>query len=404
MRGSIRQQSKNSFQITIDMGRGPNGKRLRHFETVKSPRKSDAQKRLNELLVSLEKGVYTPPGKLTVAEHLHNWLNGYVKTQCSIRTFDAVQGIIENHIIPELGNIKLKELQPQTIQEYYSKASEKLTPRGERLSNRSIHYHHRILKQALKYAVRQGFLGRNPSDLVDAPKFHKKPMRTLIAEEVEILLNAASGSYYYPVIYTAVSTGLRQAELLGLRWRDIDLDMLSISVSQVLYKRRGICELKEPKTERSRRSVRMTPKLALYLREYKAERESISWQLGKPLSLDDLVFTNIEGKPMDPSVLSHTFLKIARQIKLKDVRFHDLRHTFASLMLQRGAKPKVIQEALGHSSVAFTMDVYSHIIEGMQEDAIALLDEVLPAGINEKSFVAKMSRNRQNSTENLANF
>lgn len=154
--------------------------------------------------------------------------------------------------------------------------------------------------------------------------------------------------------------------------------------SQALYKRRGVCQFKEPKTAHSRRRIAMTPKLALFLREYKADRESLYWQLGQPLSLDSLVFGNPEGKPLDPSILSHEFARIAKKAGLENVRFHDLWHTFASLMFFRGAKPKVISEALGHSSVAFTMDVYSHIIEGMQEDAMALLDEVLPAGISRK--------------------
>jgi integrase len=192
----------------------------------------------------------------------------------------------------------------------------------------------------------------------------------------------AKDSDYYPAIYTALSTGLRQAELLGLRWRDIDLDMSSISVSQVLYKRRGICQYKEPKTSHSRRRVAMTPKLASYLRGYQAEREGLFLVLGKPLTLDSLVFANIEEKPIDPCVLTHAFGRIVARARLKGVRFHDLRHTFASLMLLRVAKPKVISEALGHSSVAFTMDTYSHIIDGMQEDAMALLDEVLPAGVS----------------------
>jgi integrase len=126
----------------------------------------------------------------------------------------------------------------------------------------------------------------------------------------------------------------------------------------------------------------MTPKLALFLREYKAERERLYRELGRQLTLDDLVFTSVEGNPIDPCVLSHAFTRIARQAGLEGVRFHDLRHTFASLMLLRGAKPKVISEALGHSSVAFTMDVYSHIIEGMQSDAMSPLDEVLPPGVN----------------------
>jgi len=209
-------------------------------------------------------------------------------------------------------------------------------------------------------------------------------MRTLTPNEVVTLFDNAQGSYYYPVIYTALSTGLRQAELLGLRWRDVDLDMMCISVSQVLYKRRGVCVFKEPKTSHSRRRISMTPKLALFLKQYRTERERLYAELLKHLTPDDLVFTNIKGKPIEPCVLSHSFIKTAQHAGLGHVRFHDLRHTFASLMLLRGAKPKVISEALGHASVGFTMDVYSHIIDGMQKDAMALLNEVLPTGISQR--------------------
>lgn len=374
MRGSITQRGKNSWRIQVYTGTGPDGKPRRHFETVKG-NKGDAQRRLTELLSSLDKGIYTPPGRLTVAEHLHNWLEGYVKTNCSQRTLDGYQSIIENHLIPALGHTQLKQLHPQVIQNYYGKAC-------ENLSARTVYHQHRVLSQSLKYAVRQGYLGRNPAELADAPSPRKKAMRTLTPPEVEVLLENAQDNYYYPIVYTALSTGLRQAELLGLRWRDIDLDILSIFVSQVLYKRKGICQFNEPKTSHSQRRVAMTPKLAVFLREYRAERETLYQQLGQSLSLDSLVFASVEGKPIDPGVLSHEFAKIVKRAGLENVRFHDLRHTFASLMLLRGAKPKVISEALGHASVAFTMDTYSHIIEGMQEDAMALLDEVLPAGIN----------------------
>jgi integrase len=374
MRGSIREKSKGSWQIQIYTGTKPDGKPRRHFETVRG-RKGDAQRRLTELLASLDKGVYTPPGRLTVAEHLNQWLDGYVKTNCSQRTLDGYKSIIETHLVPSLGHIQLKNLHPQTIQEYYGKAC-------QLLSARTVHHQHRVLSQSLKYAVRQGYLGRNPAEFVDPPSPRKKAMRTLTPGEVEVLFNIAVSSYYYPVIYTAVSTGLRQAELLGLRWRDIDLDMLSISVSQVLYKRCGICQFKEPKTSHSRRRVAMTPKLALFLREYKAERERLYQKLRRQFTLDTLVFASVEDNPLDPCVLTHNFSRLCKRAGLENVRFHDLRHTFASLMLLRGAKPKVISEALGHASVAFTMDTYSHIIEGMQSDAMALLDEVLPAGKN----------------------
>ncbi len=210
-------------------------------------------------------------------------------------------------------------------------------------------------------------------------------MRTMTEWEVSIFLEAASSSQYYPVYYTALSTGLRQAELCGLRWRDLKLDLCSLSVNQVLYKRRGVCELKLPKTNYSRRSVAMTPKLALYLKEYKAEKETLHWRIAeKALPLDSPVFGFL-NKPCDPSVLSHDFTIMAKKAGIEGVRFHDLRHTFASLMLMKGAPAKVISEALGHASVAFTMDTYSHIIEGMQEDAMALLDEVLPSGVPQTS-------------------
>ncbi|MFC1914148.1 site-specific integrase [Chloroflexota bacterium] len=200
------------------------------------------------------------------------------------------------------------------------------------------------------------------------------------------MLEQAASNQFYPVIYTGVSTGLRQAELLGLRWRDVDLDLLSISISQVLYKRCGVCTFKEPKTSGSSRRVSMTPKLALFLREYRRERENLYLDIGRVLGLDDLVFASIEGKPLDPCTLTHNFARIIKRAGLRNVRFHDLRHTFASLMLLRGAKPKVISEALGHASVAFTMDTYSHIISGMQEDAMALLDEVLPSGVTKAAL------------------
>jgi integrase len=382
MKGHIRKKGEHSWQVTFDIGTGPDGRRRRHFETVKGGKK-DAQRRLHELIVSQEKGVYTPPGRLTLADHLHNWLEGYVRTNCSVRTLDGYQSIVETHLIPALGQYQLKHLHPQAIQAYYGKACEKLSPR-------TVAKHHRLLSQALKYVVRQGYLGRNPCELVDAPSWKGKAMRTLTPSEVEALFDVAKESYCYPVYYTAVSSGLRQAELLGLRWRDLDLDLLSISVSQTLLKRRGVCRFTEPKTAHSRRRVAMTPKLALFLREYRTEREAIYRELGKELTLDSLVFAYVDGRPLDPSILSHEFARIAKRAGLNSTRFHDLRHTFASLMFLRGAKPKVISEALGHSSVAFTMDVYSHIIEGMQEDAMALLDEVLPAGVN-KNSVAKMS-------------
>jgi len=214
-------------------------------------------------------------------------------------------------------------------------------------------------------------------------------MKTLMAQEVSMLLNVAKDTRYYPIICTAVKTGLRQAELLGLQWRDLDLDLASLSVTQVLYKRRGICQFKEPKSEHSRRRLGLAPSLALFLQQYRVDREAERLLLGKPLSEDDLVFSNVDSTPMDPGTLTHNFARIARRAGLPGTRFHDLRHTFASLMLLAGIHPKIVSEMLGHSSVAFTLDVYSHVVPGLQEAAAKRLDEVLPP--SEARNVGKMS-------------
>jgi len=339
--------------------------------------RAEAKARMIELENTRNKGVPLPKGRLTLGKHLNDWLSGYVKTRCSHRTWDGYESIVRRHLKPALGHILLKDLQSRAIQSYYGKC--------ESLSPRTVAKHHRLLSQALKYAVRQGLLGRNPCDLVDCPKWRGRTMRTLTVGELETLLEAAADNQFYPVIYCAASTGLRQAELLGLRWRDLDLDMLSISVTRTLYKRRGIVEFKEPKTSYSRRRVAMTPKLACFLRDHHLECQLS----GRPTNLDGLVFCNSDGRPLDPCVVTHNFARIAERAGLGNVRFHDLRHTFASIMLLRGAKPKVISEALGHSSVGFTLDTYSHIIEGMQEDAMALLDEVIPVATRRQNSTSK---------------
>jgi integrase len=258
------------------------------------------------------------------------------------------------------------------------------------LSPRIVYHQHRVLSEALKYAVRQGWLARNPCEMVDPPRPRKTTAKTLSPEEVGTLLEVAKNMPFYPIIFTALSSGLRQGELLGLRWRDVNLDLAYLSVSQVLYKRRGVCELKEPKSEHSRRRVSLTPRLTLFLRVYKAQKETQGVLLGKPLTLDDLVFSNIERKAIDPGTLTHTFARMARVAGLR-CRFHDLRHTFASLMLMAGANPKVVSEALGHSSVGFTLDTYSHVLPTMQERAMSRLDKLLAPSMPGNENVSKLS-------------
>ncbi len=390
MKGHIRKRGQNSWAIVIDLPKDPKtGRRRQQWHTVNGNKK-DAEKELRELLHSLEAGSYVKPQRLTLGEYLYRWLVGYVQTNCSTRTLDSYQSIVNRHLIPNLGSRILTQLHPQEVQQYYSRAlTEGRTDGKGGLSARTVLHIHRVLVEALNYALRQGYIIRNVGELVDPPRAKKPKMKTLTPQEVAILLSVAIDTIYYPIIYTAVNTGLRQAELLGLTWRNVDLDLACLSITQVLYKRRGVHQFKEPKSEHSRRRLDLSPSLAMFLRQYKAEREMECLLLGKPLGDDDLVFSNEKGIAIDPGTLTHNFARIVKKAGLPRTRFHDLRHTFATLMLMAGIHPKIVSEMLGHSSVSFTLDTYSHVVPTMQQAAMKRLDELLVPELRQKN-VCKM--------------
>ena len=203
-------------------------------------------------------------------------------------------------------------------------------------------------------------------------------MRILDANGVHRLLEAAKGTVYYTIFHLAVHTGLRRSELLGLRWKNIDLDMLTLSVVQVLLRLKGgQTLLQEPKTTKSLRQIALTPSSAQVLREHRCEQDNITRLLGDRLAEDSLIFTLPGGMPMTPDVVSHTFRKVARKAEVLTLRLHDLRHTHASLMLQQGIHPKIVSERLGHANIQMSLDTYSHVLPGLQEAAAQRFDLAL---------------------------
>ena len=190
----------------------------------------------------------------------------------------------------------------------------------------------------------------------------------------------------------ALYTGMRLGELLGLRWGDVDLDMASLSVVQALYKRSGVCTMVEPKSSGSRRRTALSPSPALLLRQYKVDQQAQRIFLGKPLANSDLVFSHLDGKPLDPGVVSHTFAKVLRKAGLPHIHFHDLRHTHATLLLKGGVHPKIVSERLGHANIGITLDTYSHVLPGLQERAAERFDKILEPGVIAED-VSKMLAN-----------
>jgi integrase len=341
--------------------------------------KKDAEKHLAELLYEIDSGGYTKPTHLTVGEYLKQWIDDYAVLHSRPSTVRSYRIMIRRHLSPALGGIKMIDLRPQHLESYYAKKLKGGRVDGTGgLSARSVHHHHRLIHTVLEHGVRQGLVARNAADAVEPPRPLRPRLKVVTTEDLLRLIEFAKNSFYFLPIYTAAYTGLRRGELLGLRWCDVNLDLVSISVTQTLYRVRGRgYVIQEPKSARGRRVVDLPPSLALLLRRHRKRQEEMGILVGKPLVETVFVFADPDGKPIDPDTLSHNFARVVLKAGLHNIRFHDLRHAHASLMLKAGIHPKIVSERLGHSSVAFTLDTYSHVVPSLQEQAAKRFDEML---------------------------
>lgn len=378
MRGSIIKRSKNSYRIAVSLGKGPEGKYKQYFETVRG-NKRQADNRLSELLTTLHNGTFVKPEKLTVADYLEQWLKDYAYPNLSPRTAEGYAGIVKGHLIPAFGKVHLAELRPDMIQRYYSdKLSTGRYDGKGGLSARTVRHHHMCLHSALKNAVKMSLLMRNPVEAVTAPRPKDKEIQTMNESDINIFLEYAKSTQYYALFYTALFTGMRRSELLGLRWQDVDLLLLQISVNRSLHAlSNGEIVIRPCKTEESRRLIALSPSTALVLSEYREAQEKLRQSLGMTLSDSDLIFSHFDGKPFLPNTVSHAWKKLAKRIGLNAIRLHDARHTHASLMLKQGIHPKIVQERLGHSSIQITLDTYSHVAPGLQQAAANKFDDIV---------------------------
>jgi integrase len=234
---------------------------------------------------------------------------------------------------------------------------------------------------------------RNVAGLVQPPRVKRVRMNTLSMEEVTRFLEAAQDTDYYVYFATLLYTGLRRGELLALRWRNLDLVKGTLTVVETAYKLgNGDYIIKEPKTAQSRRTISLPLSLVELFKVYRIDQELLRIQLGVSLNVDDFVFIRPDGSPVNPNAMTLAFRRIIKKAGLKDIRIHDLRHTHASLMLKAGVNPKVVSERLGHASISITLDIYSHVLPGMQEAAAEKFDKLFEADVSENSdaYVSKM--------------
>ncbi|MBI4303502.1 MAG: site-specific integrase [Chloroflexi bacterium] len=381
MRGHITQRGKdpNSWTIVVSMGKDPaTGKRLRHWEAFKGGSR-EAQKRLSELLHQRDTGMIARPGKTTVADYLNRWLHDYAKPNLSPRAYERYEGIVTGHLIPGIGLTKLGQLRSDHLQKLYA------ADLDAGLMARTVRYHHVVIHRALQLALKWGLVPRNVADGVDIPRARRPEIQTWNEEEVSAFLGAARRTPYYSLFHLALFTGMRRSELLALRWSDFDLLYCQVSVKRSLHHLDdGSYVYSQPKSAKSNRTIALSPSAILALKQHREREELDRAMVNQVLADDDLVF-NALGKPLRPETISRAWVNLAKRAGLKPIRLHDARHTHASLMLKQGIHPKIVQERLGHSSIAITLDTYSHVAPGLQEAAAKRFDDAIASRYNDKA-------------------
>jgi integrase len=384
MRGHIRQRSPGCWAIVLDVHDPSTGKRKRRWHSFRGS-KREAQVECARLVSALTGGTYVDPSKMTLGAHLERWLD-HVRAQVSPKTYERYCGVVRGNILPALGSVLLTKLQPAQISEMYAKAlvSGRRDGRGG-LSPATVLYMHRLLKEALTVAVREWrLLPWSPADAVKAPKVKRAKMRALDTAETAALLDAARPLRLFMAVLLAVTAGLRRGEICALRWRNIDLSARQIAVIGSTEQVKRTTREKTPKSGQAR-TVALATFAVEELCRHKTRQAEELLKLGIRQDDNMYVVAQADGRPLKPNSLTHEFVRFIVGAALPRVRFHDLRHSHATHMLSSNIHPKVVQERLGHSGVAITLDLYSHVLPGMQEDAAERVDEALRQALEERS-------------------
>jgi len=379
MRGTVVNRHGH-FSIVIDEGKDPvTGKRRQRWIATKGS-KPEAEAQLNEMMRDLQHGTFVKPAKIMVRDYVNHWLDTYVKHNLSSSTNQNYRLITRKHILPTLGNMVLSELKAQMIQNLENQKLE------SGLSHSSVIKLHNILHGSLQQALIAGKILNNPCDGVKRPKEQYKEINIMSMDTIHQLLDKAKTDQYYrpyyPLWLTSIHTGLRRGEDMGIKWGEVNLLDLTISINHSLYYQDVPDEngeriaLKAPKTKSSRRVISITPSNAVVLREHYQKTNEDRKSLGLPLLTDDdFVFCHLNGKPYLPNTITHAWGAFVRKCGMPGVRLHDCRHAYATHLIANGVPAAIIAKQLGHSSTRMT-DRYTHISQEMQRKAAATFEAV----------------------------
>ncbi len=362
--GTIYQRSDGRWMGMVSL---PDGRRQSFYGRTSDEVKRQVVSALHAQQTADDPNAATP----TVGEFLDQWLERTAKARVRGQTFKGYEVNVRVHLKPAIGHLPLRQLEPVQVQDLIDR---KLR---EGLAPKSVRYMQGILRNALNHAIRWNYIQRNPAALVDGPRIQHHEIQPFTREEVQRFLNAIKGNRLEALYTVALTMGLRQGEALGLRWNDVDLELGYIRINRQLQRVNHKYELVEPKTLRSRRHLAVPSAIIGSLKVHKDRQNTERRDAERAWYDTDLVFCRRNGYPLNGSVVTHHFQNLLEEAGLPKRRFHDLRHSCATLLLAQGVSPRVVMEVLGHSQISLTMNTYAHVLPEMRRDAADRMSELI---------------------------
>jgi integrase len=374
MKGSIRARGRDRWQIVVDAGKQADGRRRQVYKTISGP-KREAQRALRKLLGEIESRGAPSGGRATVSEFVESWLAS-IGSRVSPTTHDRYAQLLRLNVVPKIGTLRLTDVRPLHVETLYSQLLKDGRFDGTGgLSARTVHHVHIVLGGMFRDATRLRLISHSPLSYVRGPKVRLKEMIALNEVDAKTLLANATVSDVFVPVLLALTCGLRRGEILGLKWGDVDLDRQSLAVRRVLARSKGKIWVKEPKSQSGRRTVAIPAYAVDLLRTQQVAAKEKGLKHGRTDVATWFVCPGPSGVMWHPTGFGNAWQAfIRKQTATLRVRFHDLRHTHATLLLRANVPAKVVSERLGHATTGITLDTYSHVLPGMQEDAAAKLD------------------------------
>lgn len=364
--GSITRRKDGLYMARYTVETATGAKR----KTLYAKTRKEASEKLKVALAQAQKGITADAGALTVGTFIERWLDDSVRGSVRQSTYQRDESLCCVHVVPTLGKKKLKTLNPSDVQRFYR------VKLDSGLSSATVHKLHVLLHKALKQAERWGLVPRNVANDVDPPKVHKEEIRPLTNEQARKLLNTVKGDRLEALYVVAVQCGLRQGELLALRWEDVDLEARTLQVRRTITRDGGKHTVGSAKTAKGSRTVKLTRDATEALQEHLERQLAEIDKAGDKWQENGLVFCTGKGTLINPTNLRRRSLApLLQQAGLPAITFHQLRHTAATILLLKNVNPKVVSEMLGHATIAITLDTYSHVLPNMQHSAVAAMEE-----------------------------